>query len=58
MEPVLMRLVWARVERVTGNAEAGMLFLGPEARRQSVCWRQRSVEKPLHAVQKGSGPSL
>lgn len=38
MEPVLMRLIWASVERVTGNAEAEMLFLGPEARRQSVSW--------------------
>lgn len=38
MEPVLMRLIWTSVERVTGNAEAEMLFLGPEARRQTVSW--------------------
>lgn len=36
VEPVLMRWIWASVERATGNAEAEMLILGPEARRQSV----------------------
>lgn len=58
MEPMLMCFIWASVERVTGNTQAEMLFLGPKARWQSVCWRQRSMEKPLNVVQKGSGPFL